>query len=111
MPLPGGRRAQGLPGGGLRQGGPAARESGGFDWWAQALANEGYAVLQPNFRGSAVSDAFVVAGHGEFGRKMQTDLSDGVRYLQRQGIIDPARVCIAGASYGGYPPPAGISRR
>ena len=109
LTLPAGRPAKGLPLVVLPHGGPEARDSGGFDWWAQALANEGYAVLQPNFRGSAVSDAFVVAGHGEFGRKMQTDLSDGVRYLQRQGIIDPARVCIAGASYGDYAALAGIT--
>ena len=90
-------------------GGPEARDEGGFDWWAQALANAGYAVLQPNFRGSTVSDAQVAAGHGQWGRKMQTDLSDGVRYLTGQGLIDPARVCIVGASYGGYAALAGVS--
>jgi dienelactone hydrolase len=93
----------------LPHGGPEARDGGGFDWWAQALANAGYAVLQPNFRGSTVSDAHVAAGHGEWGRKMQTDLSDGVRYLAREGLIDPARVCIVGASYGGYAALAGVS--
>jgi len=93
----------------LPHGGPEARDEGGFDWWAQALANAGYAVLQPNFRGSTVSDAHVAAGHGEWGRKMQTDLSDGVRYLAGEGLIDPARVCILGASYGGYAALAGVS--
>src|SRR6202023_1199495 len=109
VPLPAGRLAKSLRLVVMPPGGPESRDVGGFDWWAQALANEGYAVLQPNFRGSTISRAFVVAGHGQWGRKMQTDLSDGVRYLEGQGIIDPARVCIVGASYGGYAALAGIS--
>jgi dipeptidyl aminopeptidase/acylaminoacyl peptidase len=80
-----------------------------FDWWPQALAAQGYAVLQPNFRGSILDSKFLQAGFGEWGRKMQSDLSDGVRYLARQGIIDPKRVCIVGASYGGYAALAGVS--
>ncbi len=92
----------------LPHGGPAARDSLGFDWWAQGLASRGYAVLQPNFRGSdGLGKAHLEAGYGEWGRKMQTDLSDGVRWLAGQGWIDPARVCIAGASYGGYAAMAG----
>ena len=91
-------------------GGPAARDAPGFDWWAQAMASRGYAVLQVNFRGS---DGFgwrhLSAGFGEWGRKMQTDLSDGVRYLAKQGVIDPKRVCIVGASYGGYAALAGAT--
>ena len=109
LTLPAGLQARSLPLVVMPHGGPESRDVGGFDWWAQALANEGYAVLQPNFRGSTISRAFVVAGHGQWGRKMQTDLSDGVRYLEGQGIIDPARVCIVGASYGGYAALAGIS--
>src|SRR5437899_9825140 len=93
----------------LPHGGPELRNEGGFDWWAQALASAGYAVLQPNFRGSTVSDALRAAGYGQWGRKMQTDLSDGVQYLAGQGLIDPARVCIVGASYGGYAALAGVS--
>ena len=89
-------------------GGPAARDYLGFDWWAQAMASRGYAVLQPNFRGSdGLGTAHLEAGYGEWGRKMQTDLSDGVRWLASQGLIDPARVCIVGASYGGYAAMAG----
>ncbi len=92
----------------LAHGGPASRDTLGFDWWAQALASRGFAVLQPNFRGSTgYGDAFTEAGYGEWGRKMQTDLSDGVRWLASQGVIDPARVCIVGASYGGYAAMAG----
>lgn len=92
----------------MPHGGPAARDTMGFDWWAQAMASRGYAVLQPNFRGSdGLGKAHLEAGYGEWGRKMQTDLSDGVRWLASEGIIDPARVCIVGASYGGYAAMAG----
>ena len=87
----------------LPHGGPAVRDELQFDWWAQALASRGYAVLQPNFRGSSgLGRAHLEAGYGEWGRKMQTDLSDGVRWLAAQGWVDPAKVCIVGASYGGY---------
>ena len=92
----------------LAHGGPASRDYLGFDWWAQALASRGFAVLQPNFRGSeGYGEDFTEAGYGEWGRKMQTDLSDGVRWLASEGVIDPARVCIVGASYGGYAAMAG----
>jgi dienelactone hydrolase len=92
----------------LPHGGPASRDYMGFDWWAQALASRGYVVLQPNFRGSeGLGKEHLEAGYGQWGRKMQTDLSDGVRYLAAEGIIDPARVCIVGASYGGYAAMAG----
>jgi dipeptidyl aminopeptidase/acylaminoacyl peptidase len=91
----------------LPHGGPAALDSSGFDWWSQGLAAQGYAVLQPNYRGSTVSHQLLEAGYGQWGRKMQTDLSDGVRYLAKEGVIDPSRVCIVGASYGGYAALAG----
>ncbi len=58
---------------------------------------------------SALGLRYIEAGFGEWGRKMQTDLSDGVRYLVKEGIVDPARVCIAGASYGGYAALAGVT--
>jgi cephalosporin-C deacetylase-like acetyl esterase len=93
----------------LVHGGPAARDTADFDWWSQALADQGYAVLRPNYRGSTLTWQFTSAGFGEWGRKMQTDVSDGVRYLAREGIIDPARVCIVGASYGGYAALAGVT--
>lgn len=107
LTLPAGRPATKLPLIVFPHGGPAARDSLEFDWWAQAMAAQGYAVLKPNYRGSTTTHAFVTAGYNEWGRKMQTDLSDGVRYLAKQGIIDPARVCIVGASYGGYAALAG----
>ena len=94
----------------LAHGGPSARDDPGFDWWAQALASRGYAVLQPQFRGSAGFGArFLAAGYGEWGRKMQTDLSDGVAYLAKAGTIDPQRVAIVGGSYGGYAALAGVT--
>jgi len=109
LTLPAGRAASKLPLVVLPHGGPAARDTLDFDWWAQAIASQGYAVLKPNYRGSTMTQSFVTAGYGEWGRKMQTDLSDGVRYLAKQGIIDPARVCIVGASYGGYAALAGVT--
>jgi len=69
----------------------------------------GYAVLQANYRGSTATPELAAAGDGEWGRKMQTDLTDGVNYLAGRGVIDPARVCIVGASYGGYAALAGAS--
>ncbi len=109
LTLPEKRPAEKLPLVVLPHGGPEARDTAEFDWWAQALASAGYAVLKPNFRGSLVTDEWVKAGYGEWGRKMQTDLSDGVRYLAKAGTIDPARVCIVGGSYGGYAALAGVT--
>jgi dipeptidyl aminopeptidase/acylaminoacyl peptidase len=110
LTTPPGRAAKGLPLIVFPHGGPAARDTPGFDWWAQAMASRGYAVLQVNFRGSdGFGDALLAAGYGQWGRKMQTDLSDGVAYLAAQGTIDPKRVCIVGASYGGYAALAGAA--
>jgi len=110
LTLPVGREAKNLPLIVLPHGGPQAHDAPGFDWWSQALASRGYAVLQPQFRGSSgFGRKFVEAGHGQWGRKMQTDLSDGVRHLVAQGVIDPKRVCIVGASYGGYAALAGVT--
>ncbi|HUI61466.1 MAG TPA: S9 family peptidase, partial [Steroidobacteraceae bacterium] len=109
LTVPAGRAARNLALIVMPHGGPAAQDRKRFDWWAQALASQGYAVLQPNFRGSTLTEEMETAGFGEWGRKMQTDLSDGVRYLAREGIIDPARVCIVGASYGGYAALAGVT--
>jgi dipeptidyl aminopeptidase/acylaminoacyl peptidase len=103
LTLPAGREPKGLPLIVLPHGGPYARDELGFDWWAQFLANRGYAVLQANFRGSAgYGKEFLEKGFGQWGRGMQDDLADGAQWLVREGTVDPKRVCIAGGSYGGY---------
>jgi dipeptidyl aminopeptidase/acylaminoacyl peptidase len=110
LTLPPHREAKALPVLVLPHGGPAARDYPVFDWWAQAFASRGYAVFQPNFRGSTgFGPDFERAGFGEWGRKMQTDISDGLAELVRQGIVDPKRACIMGASYGGYAALAGVT--
>jgi dipeptidyl aminopeptidase/acylaminoacyl peptidase len=109
LTLPRDRAMKDLPLIVLPHGGPAVHDTAEFDWWSQALADQGYAVLRPNFRGSNLSRRFEEAGFGQWGRKMQTDLSDGVRDLVKQQIVDPKRVCIVGASYGGYAALAGVA--
>ncbi len=109
LTLPMDREAKKLPLVVMPHGGPAEHDTGLFDWWAQALASRGYAVLQPNYRGSDLNWKLMSAGFGQWGRKMQTDLSDGVRYLVGKGTVDPDRVCIVGVSYGGYAALAGAT--
>jgi dipeptidyl aminopeptidase/acylaminoacyl peptidase len=110
LTLPPGIAAQNLPLVVLPHGGPEARDRVHFDWIAQAFAVRGYAVFQPNFRGSSgYGLGFRNAGFGQWGRKMETDVSDGVAALASQGVIDPDRVCIVGASYGGYAALAGVT--
>lgn len=110
LTLPPGTEAKNLPVVMLPHGGPGAADYPVFDWWAQAFASRGYAVFQPNFRGSTNrTTAFRRAGYGEWGRKMQTDKSDGLMALAKAGIVDPSRACIVGASYGGYAALAGVT--
>jgi len=92
-------------------GGPWARDTYGYDSMAQFLANRGYAVLQPNFRGSTgYGKAFLNAGNKEWGTgAMQHDITDGVQYLIDEGIADPERIGIMGGSYGGYATLAGVT--
>lgn len=95
----------------LPHGGPAARDYGGYDYFAHFLASRGYGVMQPNFRGSpGYGLAWRNAGHGEWGLGvMQHDVSDAVEALVEGGLADPARICIAGGSYGGYAALAGAA--
>lgn len=110
LTLPPGRDPKNLPVIMLPHGGPHAHDREQFDWWAQAFASRGYAVFQPNFRGSTNRDqAFKLAGYGQWGRAMQTDISDGLAALAEAGIVDPQRACIVGASYGGYAALAGVT--
>jgi dipeptidyl aminopeptidase/acylaminoacyl peptidase len=91
-------------------GGPWVRDAWGYNPEVQFLASRGYAILQMNFRGSTgYGRAFWEASFKQWGRKMQDDVSDGVRYVIEQEIADPQRVCIYGASYGGYAALAGLA--
>jgi len=108
--IPKGVEAKDLPLIVFPHGGPWARDEWGYDTFAQFFANRGYAVLQPNFRGSTgYGKKFLNAGNGEWGRKMQDDITWGVKYLVVQGIVNPKRVGIAGGSYGGYATLAGVA--
>lgn len=94
----------------LPHGGPTARDTYDFDFLVQFLATRGYAVLQPQFRGSwGFGKAFEDAGEGEWGGKMQTDLLDGVAALVSEGQVEAGKVCVVGASFGGYSAMAGAS--
>ncbi len=103
LTLPPGRSAKDLPLIVFPHGGPHARDTWDFDPYVQFLASRGYAVLQPNFRGSTgYGKAFVEKGYGQWGRAMQDDVDDGMDWLVKSGQVDPKRVCIMGISYGGY---------
>ncbi len=94
----------------MPHGGPAARDEDRFDWWSQYIASLGYVVLRPQFRGSGgFGESFERAGEHEWGGKMQTDLLDGIADLAAKGVVDPARTCIVGASFGGYAALAGAA--
>ena len=87
----------------LPHGGPESRDYYGYDAFAQFLASRGYIVLQPNFRGSfGYGRAFADAGRGQWGRLMQDDITDAVQHMISTGQADAQRICIVGASYGGY---------
>lgn len=92
----------------MPHGGPEAYDAIGFDYMAQYFANRGYLVFQPNFRGSGGFGVdHLEAGYGEWGGKMQDDVTDGAELLIRKGWADGERTCIVGASYGGYAALAG----
>lgn len=110
LTLPKGSTGKNLPMVVFPHGGPWARDSWGFNPYAQFLANRGYAVLQPNFRSSiGYGKKFLNAGNKQWGDKMQDDLTWGVKAMVAQGIADPKRVGIMGGSYGGYATLAGLA--
>jgi dipeptidyl aminopeptidase/acylaminoacyl peptidase len=103
LTLPRDQVAKNLPMIMLPHGGPWAHDTLSYDYLSQFLANRGYLVLQPNFRGSdGYGDAFERKGEGQLGLAMQDDLTDGVNWAVKQGMADPHRICILGGSYGGY---------
>jgi len=103
LTLPPGSSGKNLPLIVLPHDGPEARDDVEFDWLAQFIASRGYAVLQPQYRGSTgFGEAWRKAGHQQWGGLMQQDLIDGVSALAKEGIVDAQRVCIVGIGYGGY---------
>jgi dipeptidyl aminopeptidase/acylaminoacyl peptidase len=110
LTLPKGVEPRNLPMVIFPHGGPWARDIWGYNPFAQFWANRGYAVLQPNFRGStSYGKKFIDAGNKQWGDKMQDDITWGVKYLVAEGIADPKRVGIMGGSYGGYATLAGVT--
>jgi dipeptidyl aminopeptidase/acylaminoacyl peptidase len=111
LTMPRGRRDKDLPFIVMPHGGPWGHDELSYDYWAQFLAERGYAVLQPNFRGSTgYGAAFEKAGQGQMGFAMQDDVTDGVQWAVKEGFADPKRVCIVGGSYGGYAAMWGIAK-
>lgn len=103
LTLPAGKEAKGLPAVVLPHGGPSARDEWGFDWLAQFLAARGYAVIQPNYRGSAgFGDTWLMENGFKSWRTSIGDVSAAARYLVSQGIADQKKLAIVGWSYGGY---------
>ncbi len=110
LTVPKGVPAKNLPLIVFPHGGPWARDVWGYHSYAQFLANRGYAVLMPNFRGSTgYGKKFLDAGNKQWGEKMQDDLTWGTKYLVAEGIADPKHIGIMGGSYGGYATLAGVA--
>ena len=92
-------------------GGPRAHDTMGFNWMAQFLASKGYAVIQPQFRGSSGFGVdHILKGRGQWGTGMQYDLVDTLTYFANKGIVNKEKACIVGMSYGGYAALSGISK-
>lgn len=103
LTLPPGKEAKNLPAVVLPHGGPASRDQWGFDWLAQYLASRGYAVLQPEYRGSAgYGDAWLLQNGFKSWRTSIGDITASAKWLASQGIADPNRLAVVGWSYGGY---------
>jgi dipeptidyl aminopeptidase/acylaminoacyl peptidase len=107
---PKGKERKNLPLIVIPHGGPWARDYWGYNSTAQFWANRGFAVLRMNFRGSTgYGKAFLDAGNGQWGEKMQDDITWGVKHLVKEGIVDKDNVAITGGSYGGYATLAGVT--
>jgi len=92
-------------------GGPWAHDRWGFDNYVQFFASRGYAVFQPQFRGSTgYGIEHEQAGYGQWGYRIQEDITDGVRWLIDEGVADPGRICIVGSSFGGYAAAVGLAK-
>jgi dipeptidyl aminopeptidase/acylaminoacyl peptidase len=103
LTIPQGKPAKKLPLVAWIHGGPWVRDDWHFSNEVQFLASRGYAVFQPNYRGSTgFGEHHLTSSFKQYGQSMQDDITDGIRYLIAQGIVDPDRVCIGGGSYGGY---------
>ena len=110
LTVPRGMPAKNLPVVVNPHGGPWVRDHWGFNSEAQFLASRGYAVFQPNYRGSTgYGRKFWEASFKEWGKKMQDDITDGVGWMVKEGIANPKRVGIYGGSYGGYATLAGLA--
>lgn len=111
LTVPNGAEKKNLPLVVLVHGGPKGpRDYWGYNPYAQILANRGYAVLQPNFRASGgYGKSFLNAGDREWGKKMQDDITWGVKHFTENGTVDKNRVAIMGGSYGGYATLAGLA--
>ena len=111
LTLPQGMKEKNVPLIVYPHGGPWERDTWGYQADVQFLANRGYAVLQMNFRGSVgYGKEFLNAGNKEWGKKMQDDITDGVRWAIHQGIANPNKIGIYGSSYGGYAVLSGLTR-
>ncbi|NOW47033.1 dipeptidyl aminopeptidase/acylaminoacyl peptidase [Novosphingobium sp. SG751A] len=111
LTLPKGKAAKNLPFVVMPHGGPWSHDTLDYDYWAQFVAQLGYGVIQPNFRGSdGYGEEFERKGEGQMGLAMQDDLNDALDWAVKEGIADGKRACLVGASYGGYATMWGLAR-
>jgi len=111
LTIPAGKEAHDLPLVVWVHGGPWARDDWGWNSYVQFFASRGYAVFQPNYRGSeGFGLKHMTSSFKKLGQAMQDDVTDGVRYLVSEGIVDAKRICIGGGSYGGYATMMGLIR-